>query len=515
MIYLCGKTVCGGISFGTAYILKRNIGSDIKHTATDNADQLKRLEQAVFTVKQGLALCAEKTESETAKEIFEVHAMMLEDQDVLDFLRNSVINDGKTATDAVILTENYFSQMFRDTQDDHMIARIDDIRDVCGSLLAYLSENEFLYKPQEPFVLVADELLPSDLIKYAGENLIGIVMGSGTVYSHTSILIKEMGIPALICDGIDGANNGMCVLLDADGGKVFFEPDSRTKEEFRRKIASRGSKKSVFSSENLPYKVYVNIGDPKEVSDEIIEKCDGIGLFRTEYLYFGKNDLPTEEEQFAIYKEILEKAKGKPVTVRTFDIGSDKSAKALPLKTEENPALGFRGLRVYSLYGDVFKTQIRALLRAAVYGNLNIMYPMVTSCNEIENIKSTVLKAANELSKQGIEYKIPLQGAMIETPAAALLSGELAKTVDFFSVGTNDLTQYTYALDRGALSLAPFYDESCNAVLSLIEIATCNAHKNGIKIGICGELAGDLDFTGKWDKLGIDYISVSRSFFNR
>ena len=515
MIHLRGKTVFGGIVSGTVYVSKRECGYEYSYNQSDAAEELKRLKDAVSAVKEELSLCADKAENETAREIFEIHCMMLEDEDILDFLENSVVNDGKTAREAVSLTEDSFSQMFRDTQDDYMIARIDDIRDVCGSLTAYLSGKKSAFDPQEPFVLVTDELLPSDLMRFGNDKLAGIVTASGSVYSHASILIKEMAIPAIICGSVDGIKSGMSVLLDADGGEAFFDPDEKTKEEAERRIQSSGAGKTAFSSEFLPYKVYVNIGSPKEVSAGLMERCDGIGLFRTEYMYLQRSRLPDEDEQLAAYRDILEKAKGKPVIVRTFDIGSDKSVEALAIEKEENPALGFRGLRVYSLYGDVFRTQIRALLRAAVYGDLHIMYPMVTSADEIGNIKSIVAQTADELTERGIEYRMPKQGAMIETPAAAVLSDELAGTADFFSVGTNDLAQYTYALDRQASNLADFYDESNKAVLALVKMAADNAHKNGIKIGICGELAGNPAFAEKWAQLGIDYISVSPSLIRR
>ncbi|MCQ2463693.1 MAG: phosphoenolpyruvate--protein phosphotransferase [Clostridia bacterium] len=505
MTYLHGKVICGGTALGTAYVFHRNAGQVKECKTACPADEQHRLENAVEAVKEELTGCAQQAKSDTAKEIFEIHRMMLEDDDVLDFLHNAVENDGLTAQKAVFQAEQYFSQLFRDTPDDYMIARIDDIRDVCGRLTAYLSDEKYADKPHEPFILAANELLPADLMRFGAENMKGIVLGSGSVYSHASIMIKEMGIPALICENINEIKTGMSVLLDADGGTAYLEPDEETVRRFSC------FKQSAVSNpfEGLPCKIYVNIANPSEVSGELLKKCDGIGLFRTEYLYFGRTDPPGEDEQFAIYKEILEKADGKNVTVRTFDTGSDKAAECLPLEKEENPALGFRGLRVYSLYPEVFKTQLRALLRAAVYGNLRIMYPMVTSCSETEEIRRIILQTAHELSEQGIPYKIPLQGAMIETPAAALLSGKLAQTVDFFSVGTNDLVQYTLALDRQSGRLDSFNDKSYEAVTALIKTAAENARKNGIEIGICGELASQPELTGKWLEAGIDYLSVS------
>lgn len=512
MISLNGKTVCGGMVSGEAFVFSRKTECKAAESVSVCVtDELQRMELAVSAVRDKLVECAEQAENDTAKEIFEIHRMMLEDEDILDSLYNAVKEDGTTAEAAVSQTEQYFSQLFTDTQDDYMIARIDDIRDVCGRLTTFLTAGDLSDKPQKPVVLVADELLPSDLAEIGKENIKGIVMGSGTVFSHTSILIKEMGIPALICENAVEVQTGMPVLLNADGGTVYFEPDSETEESFKRAEMLAAEKKADSPFRKFSGNIYVNIGNPSEVTEELFEKCDGIGLFRTEYLYLGRTDLPDEEEQFLIYSDILKKADGKSVTVRTFDIGSDKSVETLPLKNEENPALGFRGLRVYSLYPEIFKTQLKALLRAAVYGNLRIMYPMITSCEEIYDIKNMISQAANELKQQGIPYKLPPQGAMIETPSAALLSDEIAKTVDFFSVGTNDLTQYTFALDRQDGRLDVFCDRSYKAVMSLINIAAQNAHKNGIEIGICGELASQPEFIENWLETGIDYLSISPS----
>ena len=508
MICLHGKTVCGGTVSGTAYVFHRKTEYGAKDKTVCASEESQRLETAVAAVREKLALCAEQAESDTARDILDVHRMMLEDEDVLDFLRCAVRNDGTTAEMAVSQTQQHFSKLFSDTGDSYLIARIDDIRDVCGELISFLSPQEVTAEPQGPVILVADELLPGDLMQLDRKNLTGIVMCSGTVWSHASILIKEMGIPALICEAAHKAETGMSVLLNASDGTVCFKAGDESPEDdiFAQQLAAGTKKASPFW--HLPCGLYVNIGDPREVSDALMEKCNGIGLFRTEYMYLGKACLPDEEEQFSVYRDILQKANGKSVTVRTFDIGSDKSTEALPLEKEENPALGFRGLRVYSLYPEAFKTQLRALLRAAVYGNLRVMYPMVTSGEEIDEIGQTLAQAAQELEAQGIPYRIPQQGAMIETPAAALLSSEIAEKVDFLSVGTNDLTQYTLAIDRQNGRLDRFSDLSHRAIMSLIKTATENAHRNGIEIGICGELASQPELIGKWLELGIDHLSV-------
>ncbi len=509
MIHLQGKTIFSGVVSDTAFVLNRNITSNTEHTSINKDEEARRLELVITEVKDELAECAKKSENDTAKEIFEIHRMMLEDEDFLDYLRNAVQFTGNTANNAVTQTEECFSQMFLDTQDEYMIARIDDIKDVCRRLLSHLTKEKSKNTPDGSFVLVADELFPGDLMSFDRQNLKGIILGSGSIYSHIAILIKEMGIPAMICDNINAVKTGMKVLINTGNNSVYFEPDQKTIDNFLKIQKSAATKNNASPFQNLPCKIYVNIGNSAEVNGGLPEQCDGIGLFRTEYLYLNRTDLPCEEEQFSIYKKILEAANGKPVTIRTFDIGSDKKVETIPLKNEENPALGLRGLRVYSLYPDIFKTQIRALLRAAVYGNLRIMYPMVTSCKEIIEIKEFISQVAQELSEQGISCKIPLQGAMIETPASALLSHKLAKVVDFFSVGTNDLTQYTLAHDRQNEELDSLNNENSEAVISLIKTATENAHKNGIEIGICGELASQPKFINKWIELGIDYLSVS------
>ena len=506
MKYLQGKTVFGGVVSGTAYVFNKRTEQKINNQPLPVAQEKERLDCAVSDVKKEIKNSIEFADNKTVKDVLEIHLMMLEDDDILDFLHNAVNNEGTSAEKAVKETEQYFTQMFLDTHDEYMIARTDDIRDVCSRLTAHLSSERFSDKPDSPVVLVAEELLASDLIGIDRKNLIGIITGSGSLNSHISILIREMGIPAVICKNANEITNDISLLLDADNGVLFIEPDDEIIKNYSGKMNKNSS---LFVRENLPCKLYMNVGNPKELNEKMLESCDGIGLFRTEYLYFGRKDLPGEEEQFEVYKNILKKANGKPVVIRTFDLGSDKLSEAIPLKKEENPALGVRGLRVYSVYPDAFKTQLRALLRAAAYGDLRIMYPMVTSCREIEQIKNAVSLAATELSESGTEYSVPKQGAMIETPAAALLSDKIAKTVDFLSIGTNDLIQYTTAVDRQNGALDDFFDPECEAVISLIKMTAENAHKNGIEVGICGEMASMPEFIDKWKETGVDYISVS------
>lgn len=511
MICYQGKTVYSGMAAGTAYVLRKPTANRGSEKAVNAFEELRRIELAVDSVIEDLEACMASAESEAERDVLEIHRMMLEDEDVIASLRNAVENDGLSAEDAVAQTEHRFVNMLLDTHDDYMMARADDVRDICGRLTASLSGDDTPDIPRAPFVLVADELLPGDLLRFKGVNLTGIVMRSGTLYSHTSILIREMRVPALICGGIDGIKTGMRVLLNADSGKVCFDPDDEAETSFAHSMVLETEKETAQHPHKLPCALCVNIAGVQEGNEALLDQCDGVGLFRTEFLFIGRSDLPDEEEQFQAYKSVLCAAKGKPVTIRTFDLGADKQSASIPLAPESNPALGCRGLRVYSVYPQVFQTQLRALLRAAVYGDSRIMFPMVTCCSEIEAIRRHLSAAAETLTAQGVLYRIPLLGAMIETPAAVMLSEELAGCVDFFSVGTNDLTQYTFAIDRQSANAVIPADEEYEALLRLIRIAADNAHKAGIKIGICGELAADPTLLQSWTEMGIDSLSVAPS----
>lgn len=515
MIRLHGKTVCGGTVSGTAYGFYRKPEPDMERKPASPSGEWARLASAVSTVRDDLSARMENAGSDTARDILEVHRMMLEDEEIAEYLKTAVTEDGLSAEAAVLAASLYFSDLFAETGDDCLIARIDDIRDVMGSLLSCLSGEEAPPEPEGPFVLFADELFPGDFLRFDRKKLSGIVLGFGTVTSHVSILIREMGIPALICGETLPVRTGMNVLLNADRETVVFDYDENGKDAavIAELLTEKSGEGSPFG--DLPCRLYANIGGPEEVGGGLMDHCDGIGLFRSEFLCLGRPDLPGEEEQFSVYRTVLERANGKPVTVRTFDIGSDKPTAALPLPKEENPALGFRGLRVYPLYPEAFRAQLRALLRAAVFGDLRILYPMVTSEKELAALRQTVLQTARGLEEEGIPCRIPPQGAMIETPAAALLSDEIAGEADFLSVGTNDLTQYTLAIDRQNGRLDRYADPGHRAVLSLIRMAAENAHRHGIPIGICGELASEPGLIGEWTAMGIDYLSVSPSVIPR
>lgn len=504
MICLRGTRVCGGMTSGRAYVLRKSGVARETGGTRFVPDELRRLELAIGGVCDELRDAAARAETGAAREILEIHRMMLEDEDVLASLRDAA-QSGLSAESAVAQTEDRFVRMLLDTRDDTMAARADDVRDVCGRLSARLSGSEDDAAPREPFILAADDLLPGDLLRFDRKNLLGVVMRTGALRSHVSILIREMGIPAVICGDMRGVETDMRVLLDGDRGRVCFAPDEAAEAAFARDMRLRAEENARAPLRDLPCALMINVGNAREAVEALTQPCGGVGLFRTEFLYIGRSDLPDEEEQYQAYSAVLRAAKDRPVTVRTFDLGADKQSAALPIGPEENPALGLRGLRVYSVYPEVFQTQLRALLRAAVCGNLQIMVPMVTSCAEIAEIRRQIDLAAEALAARGSAYRIPPLGAMIETPAAVMISSELAGLVDFFSVGTNDLTQYTYALDRQRVQSEPNLD----ALLRLIAIAAENAHSAGIPICVCGELAADPDLTREWAKMRIDSLSVA------
>ena len=504
-----GIAVSDGAAAGDVYVYTRSDVSVGHKAASDPAEESARLKDALRQADTELARLgaqAEDAGDAEAAAVFEIHRMMLEDEDVLASLEDAIAA-GASAEEAVARTEESFTALFSATGDDYMQARADDVRDICGRLIGLLTASAVPEIPDGTFILVADEILPSDLTRFGRERLQAVVTRRGSRTAHAAILLRTMKIPAVTGVDIDGVRTGSYAAVDATSGTVCFDAGENAAAQML--AHAEATRKSPLQREGQPFKLYLNIGSDRDIDAPTWEKCDGIGLFRTEYLYLGRPDLPTEEEQLRAYTAVLEAAHGKPVTVRTFDIGADKRPAALPLEHEENPALGCRGLRVYAVYPAVLRTQLRALLRAAVHGEMRIMYPMVTSRAEIEALKEQVAAVAEELEREGIPYRLPPQGAMIETPAAALLSEELAQAVDFFSVGTNDLTQYTLALDRQSAALDAYADPGHTAILRLIKVAADNAHKAGIPICVCGELAADPDLTEKWRELGIDALSVS------
>ncbi len=508
-----GKTVCGGTSTGICYVLNHNEHNTQVHESVSKENELRRISGAILNVGESLQKRAENEENATVREILELHNMMLEDEDILSSLIDTISAGGVTAEEAVVRTEEAFTKMLLDTNDEYMMARADDVRDICRELKLFLTGDITEAMPDEPFVLIVDELLPSDLTRFAQKRLSGIITRTGSIYSHVAIMIRALNIPALIVKDTNAIRTGMSILIDGDSGRAYLEPDVKAKATLFESRHVRND--NIFTSGKLSCAICVNIGSAHEAKEALFDTCDGIGLFRTEFLYIGRRDLPSEDEQFDTYKLVLEAAHGKPVVIRTFDLGADKQSEALPLEAEANPALGCRGLRVYSVYPDAFMTQIRSLLRASVYGDLRIMYPMVTSCAEMHELRARVLDVAKSLEKENIPFRIPPQGAMIETPAAVMISAELAKCSDFFSVGTNDLTQYTYAADRLNTNTERIAESDNTALLRLIELAVSNAHNAGIKIGICGELAANVDMIKAWTDMRIDSLSVSPSVLKK
>lgn len=514
---LCGIPLSGGVGTGRVFLYERKNAAEETDRTDFSADrELSRLTKAIDKAKEQLAALAEEADAagdDALSGILSVHALMLEDDDILDALHDAVTRERKTAPEAVKKTEEQFVRFFEGTGDATMQARCADVRDVMGRVLACLSGEGSAEIPQEPVVLVTDEVLPCDIAQWKSGGLIAVVTRQGAPQSHAAILLRASHIPAVSGIDVSGIPAGTRVAVNGNDGKVTVDPDPATAAAlFRTEETTPG--KTFLADGKLPFRVYANIGGADEADETLFRLCGGIGVFRTEYLYYGRQTPPSEEEQVAVYRAVLARAQGKPVTVRTFDVGADKISPAIPLEREENPALGCRGLRVYARYPDLFRTQIRAILRAAVYGDVRIMYPMITSRKEMEELRARVDSIAHELARESIPYRVPKQGAMIETPAAAILSSEIARVADFFSVGTNDLTQYTLALDRQNGDLDVFRDKEHRAVLALVKIAAENAHAHGIEIGICGEIAADPALTETWIRYKIDDISVSSGYFH-
>lgn len=515
MIRAEGKAISRGVSVGTVLLLSHSVKPRRFSAPLSEKEETARVKealQAVDTQLSDLRDTALQSEGEEAAAIVEIHRMMAEDEDYRAAIFDGIRVRGLSAADAVREATDVFVRQFENCGDEYMAARAADVKDIGGRLLDVL----FGVTTQSggmPVILVTDELLPSELLRFGKDRVKAVVMTGGSPTSHTAILIRSFGVPAVIraaCD-LAAVRSGMPAVVNGNTGAVIFEPDERSLREAKEQMET--AKKPSATGEKLPFSLYVNIADANEATEALLDRCDGVGLFRTEFLYLSRAGLPTEEEQIAAYKKVLRAAKGKPVIIRTFDLGADKPADSLPLSHEDNPALGRRGLRVYETYPAVFKTQIRALLRAATDGDLRVMYPMLTSPEELERIKTTVNKAANELEKENLPFRFPPQGVMIETPAAALLSDELAQTADFFSIGTNDLSQYTLALDRQSGELDTYADPANRAVLRLIRIAAENAHKHGIPIGICGELAAEPALAKTFAELKLDSLSVAPFMF--
>lgn len=525
MITIQGKSVFGGVSIGKLMFYKRN-EKVIKREHISDADaEWKRFEaakgQAVDQLKELYEKALEDVGEANAM-IFEIHQMMLEDLDYLESIENIIRSQEVNAEYAVATTADNFAQMFASMDDAYMQGRAADVKDVSERVLDILcGVSAGVKEMTEPCIIAADDLAPSETVQLDKSKVLGFATMYGSANSHTAILARTMNIPAVIGLGetLSSQYDGKMAVIDGFTGILYVDPDEETLARMQEKRAKDLEQKELLNQlkgkENVTrsgqkINIYANIGNVSDLGAVLKNDAGGIGLFRSEFLYLENSTFPTEEQQFAVYKQVAESMAGKKVIIRTLDIGADKQVDYFNLDKEENPALGYRAIRICLTRPEIFKTQLRALYRAAVYGNLSIMFPMIISVSEVKKIKEIIAQVQAELKAEGIPYKEDVElGVMIETPAAVMISRELAKEVDFFSVGTNDLTQYTLAIDRQNQKLDTFYDPHHPAVLAMIKMAADNAHAEGKWIGICGELGADLELTEEFLKMGLDELSVS------
>ncbi|WP_461817467.1 phosphoenolpyruvate--protein phosphotransferase [Faecalimonas sp.] len=523
---LKGKSVYKGIALGKISVLKKT-DYVVKRTKAESAEEeIERVNQAKELAcgqLQKLYEKALKEVGEASAAIFEVHQMMLDDADFNEAIENIIRTQEVNAEYAVASAGDSFSEMFASMDDDYMRARAADIKDISERLVQNLiggEGNDMNF--EEPVIVVADDLTPSETVQMDKDKILAFVTVHGSTNSHTAILARMMNIPALI--GVDmnleELKTGMEAVVDGFEGEMILEPTEEVKNATLTKIAEEEEKRKLLlelkGKENITLggkkiELYANIGSASDVGYVLENDAGGIGLFRSEFLYIGRNELPSEEEQFQAYKQVAQNMAGKKVIIRTLDIGADKQADYLNLGEEENPALGYRAIRICLSQPEIFKTQLRAIFRASVYGNISIMYPMITSVEEVKKIQKIVAEVKKELYECDIPYKDVEEGVMIETPAAVMISDELAELVDFFSIGTNDLTQYTLAIDRQNEKLDTFYNPHHKAVLKMIQMVVDNSHKAGKWTGICGELGADTELTETFVRMGVDELSVAPS----
>lgn len=526
MMKFTGKSVYKGIVMGPVAVLKNN-DEVVKRKKIEDADEeIKRVEEAAAQAAEQLQKLYEKAVKEVGEAsaaIFEVHQMMLEDDDYRDAIQNMIRTEMVNAEYATAVTGDNFAEMFSSMDDEYMRARAADIRDISNRLVRNLQGGmELDFAEMDPSIIIADDLSPSETVQMDKEKILAFVTVHGSTNSHTAILARMMNIPALIGVNMNlgEIQNGMRAIVDGFKGEVVFDPTEELCSETEVRIKEEKEKLQLLQTlkgkENVTLDgkkihIYANIGSVGDVGYVLENDAGGIGLFRSEFLYLGRDDFPAEEEQFQAYKQVVQTMAGKKVIIRTLDIGADKQVDYFNLGKEDNPAMGYRAIRICLKQPDIFKTQLRALLRAAVFGNLSIMYPMITSVEEVKRIYEIVEEVKQELDTAQIPFKIPEQGIMIETPAAVMISDELAELVDFFSIGTNDLTQYTLAIDRQNEKLDDFYNPHHKAILRMIRMVVDNAHKAGKWAGICGELGADLSLTETFVRMGVDELSVAPS----
>lgn len=519
-----GKSVFGGIAIGKIMVYEKGEHQVKRVKITDAEAEKNRYYEAVETAFKQLGELHDKALREVGEAnaaIFEIHQMMLEDDDYKESVEHIIESQMVNAEYAIAQTGDNFSQMFAAMDDEYMRGRAADVKDITERLLGILSGNTGSgVDADEPVIMVAEDLAPSETVQMDKSKILSFVTQKGSVNSHTAILARTMGIPALIGSDIviDESLNGKLGVVDGTNGVVYIEPDEATLSAMQEEQRKDNEKKALLQElkgkedvtlDGKKIKLYSNIGNIKDLANVIANDAAGIGLFRSEFIYLESDTFPTEEEQFNIYRTVAESMAGKPVIIRTLDIGADKQCDYFGLDKEDNPALGLRAIRICLTRPEIFKTQLRALYRASAYGNISIMYPMIISEQEVDKIKVIENEVKAELTEQGIEFGNPKSGIMIETPAAVIMSRQLAKKVDFFSIGTNDLTQYTLAIDRQNTKLDDFYDAHHPAILAMIRMVVENAHAEGIWAGICGELGADTTLTEEFLKMGVDELSVS------
>ena len=519
-----GKSVFGGIAIGHLCVYQKGEQQVTRQKIEDVEAEVKRFQDAKEAAQAQLGELYDKAVKEVGEAnaaIFEMHQMLLEDEDYQDSVENIIRTQQVNAEYATAVTSDHFSSMFAEMDDDYMKERAADIRDISERVIANLNgENKSKVVTDEPVIILADDLAPSETVQLEKDKVLSFVTVHGSVNSHTAILARTMGIPALVSTEMELTQDldGKLAVVDGNHGTIYVDPDAETmekmetlkkEEEEKKELLQTFKNKESITLDGKKVLTYANIGNVKDLALVLQNGAEGIGLFRSEFLYLESETYPTEEEQFEVYKKVAETMAGKRVIIRTLDIGADKQADYFELAKEENPAMGVRAIRICLTRPEIFKTQLRALFRASAYGNIAIMYPMITSLFEIAQIKEIVEEVKAELDADGVPYGTPEQGIMIETPAAATISDLLAKEVDFFSIGTNDLTQYTLAIDRQNQSLDAFFDAHHIAVLRMIYQTVQNAHKAGIWCGICGELGADSDLTELFLAIGIDELSVS------
>ncbi len=522
-----GKSVYGGIAVGKIHLMTKKEHPIVRHRVEDCAGELRRFEEARVKAQSQLAGLYEKAVKEVGEAnaaIFEIHQMMLEDDDYLDSVKNMISEQKVNAEYAVGVTADNFAEMFASMDDPYMKERAADVRDISDRVVGILgdAENEAV-RSDEPVIILADDLAPSETVQLDKELVLSFVTVHGSTNSHTAILARTMNIPALIGVGIEISEEleGKMAVVDGSEGILYIEPDGETLARLQKCQADELEKQRLLQElkgkENITKDgreilVYANIGNVKDLAYVLKNDAGGIGLFRSEFIYLESSTYPTEEEQFQIYKKTVQTMAGKRVIIRTLDIGADKQADYFELDKEENPAMGLRAIRICLARPDIFMTQLRAIYRASKYGKLAIMYPMITSLEEVMQIKKLSAEVRAGLDGDNIPYNIVEEGIMIETPAAVMISDLLAKEVDFFSIGTNDLSQYTMAIDRQNPKLDAFFNPHHEAVLRMIELVCKNAHAENIWVGICGELGADLELTERFLRMGVDELSVSPSY---